>query len=224
MLKRVLFGILLIPVLLLSSTASCFGEVIEMSIKDMTHKADVILIGRVESVTHHLSTFEDIPKPFGALNVTVIPQMHRKVKVTVERYLKNPQDSSEVVIIVLGATIGKTTMWVEDQPSFENSERVLVFLKANPWFLQANPEDYYQVLGCFQGKFTIESGLAVNEGGQTIADGEVVEQVKFVLRPKSHTLIYMSILFCVVIGGSSLIIYYRKFRKRESIRLLDKVV
>ena len=211
--KRVLFGILLIPVLLLSSTVGCFGDVIRMSIKDMTLKADLILIGKVESVTHHPATFEDVGK------------MHRKVLITVERYLKNPQDSSEVVIIVLGATIGKTTMWVEDQPSFENSERVLVFLKANPWFLQANPEGYYQVLGEFQGKFTIESGLAVNEGGQTIADGEIVEQIKFVLRPKSHTLIYMSILFCVVVvGGSSLIIYYKKFRKRESIRLLDEVV
>jgi len=102
--KVMLFGILLIHVLLVFLTASCFGDVIPMSIKDMTREADVILVGRVESVTHHPATFEDIPK------------MHRKVKVTVERYLKNPQGSSEVVIIVLGATMGSTTLWWKTSP------------------------------------------------------------------------------------------------------------
>lgn len=205
-----LFGILLIHFILVSLTVICSGDLVPMKIKDMTLKADVILIGKVESVTHHPATYEDIPK------------MHRKVKVTVERYLKNPQDSSEVVIIVLGATLGSTSMWVEDQPSFESSERVLVFLRANPLFLQTNPEGYYQVLGGYQGKFTIESGLAVNEVGQKIADGEVVEQVKFVLNPKPQILIYTSVLACVLVGASFLIIYYRKSRARESVRLLKE--
>jgi len=205
-----LSGILLIHFTLVSLTVGCSGDLVPMKIRDMTLKADVILIGRVESVTHHPATFEDIPK------------MHRKVKVAVERYLKNPQDSSEVVILVLGATLGSTSMWVEDQPSFENSERVLVFLRVDPGFLQTNPKGYYQVLGGYQGKFTIESGLAVNEAGQKIADGEVVEQVKFVLNPKPQTLIYTSILAGVLVGASLIILYYRKPRARESIRLLKE--
>jgi len=206
-----LSGILLIHFILVSLTVCCSGDLVLLKIKDMTLKADVILIGRVESVTHHTATYEDVPK------------MHRKVKVTVERYLKNPQDSSEVVILVLGATIGSTSMWVEDQPSFENSERVLVFLRANPLFLQTNPRGYYQVLGGYPGKFTIESGLAVNEAGQKIADGRIVEQVKFVLKPKPQTMIYTSILAGVfIVGAASLILYYRKSSARESIRLLKE--
>jgi len=140
-----------------------------MSVDEMTEKADVILVGTVESVSHHPADPNDVPK------------MHRRVLVSVERDLKNPEYSSKVTILVLGATIGNTTLWVEDQPEFNVSERVLLFLREDPWFLEENPNGYYQVLGECQGKFTVEGESAISELGLVVHDGDEFHGIKFAL-------------------------------------------
>lgn len=147
-----------------------------MSIDEMTEKADVILVGKVESVSHYPADPNDVPR------------MHRRVLVSVERDLKNPVYSSNVTILVLGATIGNTTLWVEDQPEFNVSERVLLFLREDPWFLEENPNGYYQVLGECQGKFTVEGESAISELGLVVHDGDEFHGIKFALEAATSPL------------------------------------
>lgn len=139
-----------------------------MSVEETTEKADVILMGTVELISHCPAD-------------PVVPRMHRQVWVSVERYLKNPLNSTHVTVVVLGATIGNTTMWVEDQPEFKVSERVLLFLRDDPWFLKENPNGFYQVIGECQGKFVIEGESAVSEHGLVVHDGDELHGVKFEL-------------------------------------------
>jgi len=170
-----------------------------MSVREMTEKADVILVGEVESVLHCPASFEDIP------------HMHRQVIISVEKYLKNSQESAKVTVIARGATVGNTTMWVEDQPDFEESERVLLFLSDDPGFLKENPHGYFQVLGECQGKFTIDGNNAVSELGLEVEDGEVVGSVKFTLYPKKQTsnlyLLFFAALICIML----VVIYYKRY-------------
>ncbi len=103
---------------------------VPLSIEEITEKADVIRIGTVEEVLH-----------FAASPYT-IPKMHRQVTVSVERYLKNKLETDTVTVVALGATLGILTLRVGDQPEFQESERVLLFLRDDPSFLDDNPQGF----------------------------------------------------------------------------------
>ena len=151
------------------TTVFCYASLAYlMSVEEMTEKADVILVGTVESIFHCPADL-------------VVPRMHRQVWVSVERYLKNPLNSTHVTVAMWGATIGNTTMWVEDQPEFNVSERVLLFLRDDPWFLETNPYGFYQVIGECQGKFAMEEESAISEHGLFIHDGDEFQGIKFAL-------------------------------------------
>ena len=136
--------------------ATCSAWPVIMSIDEMAERADVIIIGRVESITHSPEDPENIP------------MTNRKVVVSVERFLKNPLNSTEVSVLVRGVNMGNYTVWVEDQPEFEESEQVLLFLRDDPSHLLENPHGYFETVGLFQGKFTIEADVAYNEMGYEI--------------------------------------------------------
>jgi len=142
-----------------------------MSVEEMTEKADVILVGTVESIFHCPAD-------------PAVPRMHRQVYVSVERYLKNPLNQTSVTVVALGATIGNTGMWVEDQPEFHVSERVLLFLRDDPWFLEGNQHGFYQIIGECQGKFAVEEESAISKHGLIIHDGYEFQGIKFEWAPE----------------------------------------
>jgi hypothetical protein len=128
-----------------SLTVGCSADWLYLySIEEMTQLADVILVGRVESILH---------SPF----LKDVTYMHRQVLVSVERYLKHFMESRNVTVIVEGAIFGASSI----APEFEESERVLLFLKEGG-------DGFYEVLGDSQGKFTIVNDTAVSEQGRVI--------------------------------------------------------
>ena len=129
-----------------------------MSVEEMTEAADVVLVGYVESITHHPADPDDVPR------------MHRKVQVSVESYLKNPLNSSGVTLLLLGATVGNTTMEVSEQPDFNGSDRVLLFLSEDVWFLDENPRGYFQLVNGAQGKIDITADTDLGVFGFDAAD------------------------------------------------------
>jgi hypothetical protein len=117
--------------------------------------------------------------------------MYRQVTVSVERYLKNPLETETVTVVARGATVGNTTLWVEEEPEFQESERVLLFLRDDPSFLFENPQGFYQVVGASQGKFTVGSDEAISDSGQVIEDGFRVGVVVALLSLGAIYLIYL---------------------------------
>ena len=151
------------------SSASIVGV---MSIEEMTEKADVILVGNVESIIHCPADSNDVP------------EMHRKVQISVEYYLKNPLNSSKVTLLLLGATVGNTSMVVVDgQPEFIESDRVLLFLREDIWFLEENPNGYYQLVSDLQGKIKIFADTDMSIFGFNVTD--IDEDVS--LSPSDYT-------------------------------------
>ncbi len=171
----------------------CSAFYFPLSIEEMTEKADVILIGTVEEVLH--------------------VRWHREVTVSVERYLKNPLKTETVIVVIRGATVGNTTYWVEEQPEFQESERVLLFLRDDPSFLFENPQGFYQVVNMDQGKFTVGSDGAINVLGEVIEDGLKVGEIKFKLCAKS---IFETLVFPGVVALLSLGAVYLFYRSRVS--------
>lgn len=176
----------------------CSADLAPMNVAEITDAADVILIGRVEFALHCPASSEDVP------------HLHRKVSISVEKYLKNPRNSEEITVIALGATLGNTTLWVEDSPEFEEDEMVLLFLREDPTFIDENPEGYYEVIGVCHGKFTIEDGVASSVTGLKIEDGTNVDGVKFRLTPESPYTKYWYLAVVAFICLAAIIVYNRK--------------
>jgi hypothetical protein len=187
-----------IAVIFLLSThlVSCSAYYITLSIEELTEKADVILIGTVEEVFHPSA-----------------PKMYRQVTVSVERYLKNRLEADTVIVVARGATIGNITLWVEDQPEFQESERVLLFLRDDPSFLFENPQGFYEVVGMVQGKFNIGSDSAISDSGHVIEDGLRVGEIKFKLGERS---IFENLAFPAVVALLGLGVVFLLYRSRFS--------
>ncbi len=187
------FGIasvaLAVIVLLTYQMVPCSAFIGLLSIEEMTEAADVILMGTVEEVLH-VGT-------------------HREVTVLVERYLKNPLETETVTVVARGAIVGNTTMWVEDQPEFQESERVLLFLRDDPSFLDDNPQGYYQVVGICQGKFIVGSDSAISDSGPVIEDGLRVGEIVFKLsaRPAFRNLVFPGVV--ALLGLGVIYLFYR---------------
>ncbi|MDH5363507.1 MAG: protease complex subunit PrcB family protein, partial [Aigarchaeota archaeon] len=115
------------------------GIMMLISVEELTRTSDSIVIGRVISIGTILST--EIPV--------------RYVTIRVERYIKNDLGLATLEVSVLGGSINNMTVWVEDQPSFEVGERVLLFLSKRGGVFYVN--------GLYQGKYRLENGQAINQ-------------------------------------------------------------
>ncbi len=165
--------------------------VVSLSIEGMTEEADVILLGTVVEILHNEAS------PY------TIDKRHRQVTVSVEKYLKNPQDTKTVRIVDL-------EMWALVAPAFHESERVLLFLRDDPTFLDENPLGYYQLLGLADGKFTVSSDRAINGVGM-IEDGLKIGEIEFNLGERS---IFENLVFPVVTALLSIGVIYLLYRTR----------
>ncbi len=69
--------------------------------------------------------------------------------ISVEEWFRGGNGKEELVIVTAGGKVGFTTQWVENAARFQKGEKVLVFLSRND-------DGSGEVVGGFQGKYTIE--------------------------------------------------------------------
>lgn len=187
---RIVSAVIAVLFLLSLQMVPCSAFYVPLSIEEMTEAADVILIGTIEDVLH--------------------VRTHREVTVSVEMYLKNPLETDMVTVVALGATVGNVTYVAEEQPEFQESERVLLFLRDDPWFLDDNPQGFYQVVSGDQGKFTVGSDDAISDSGLVIEDGFRVGEIEFKLSERS-TFRNLVVPVAIALLGLGVIVflYYR---------------
>ena len=121
-----------------------------MDIGELWSESDTIIVGTVKSITGD-----------------ELSGGNRIVEVEVERYVKNPSEASSIEIgynhLSLGeSTLPDGTLVFHDTSAvkwgFKEGEKVYVFLQ------QVTP-DLFEVVGGFQGKYSIVDGMGVNAGG-----------------------------------------------------------
>ncbi len=121
------------------------GTLVKMEIPILSKKADTILIGTVKS---KLSSAKDNSEKR-------LSKVYTDVIVVPEKYLKNPQGSSEIKVRLAGGRTEDEWVWVEGEASLEPEEHVLLFLSKD-----TEAKDVWTVTGLMQGKFSISGGKA----------------------------------------------------------------
>lgn len=136
--------------LALASTAICSGSYRHIDDGELWREANTVVIGTVTSITEEEAAAET----------------YQYVEIEVERYLKNPSESSTLVILnsirrqeEIGGVVVIDTSIINI--GFRVGEKVLVFLeKTYP--------DWYSVYGGFQGKYSFIDGQAINQIGRVM--------------------------------------------------------
>lgn len=130
------------------------GIVEKLTVEELTDRADSILIGRVTDIACYHE---------GEGNI------YTQVTLSVEQTIKG-EVKETVNVRVPGGELNGQTLWVEDAPSFQMGERVVVFLEER--------EGTFTVVGGFQGKFTIDDNNMVS--GNTPLT-EFIDQIRDIL-------------------------------------------
>lgn len=94
------------------------------------------------------------------------------VRLRSEKFLKAPSFQSEVTIRVMGGELNGLGLAVSHAPTFQEGERVLVFL-------QENDRGVFDVVGWVQGKYTFKNDRLERMGGEEPLT--FVDQVKNVV-------------------------------------------
>lgn len=139
------------------------------SIEKLESMADTIIIGEVIGIQPSRWSTPDGKKPTEIGNISYI--IYTDVVIKVEKYLKNPSNTINIIVRVLGGTVGGDSLEVEDQPSFNLKEELLIFLKKDSDPITENVGDEHLVTaGLFQGKMLIQNGEVITESGKMTID------------------------------------------------------
>ena len=129
-----------VPTTQTTPAQSSSGIVVQLTEEELTAQAELILVGHVSDV----SCYEE-----GEGTI------YTEVTISVEQKLKG-EAGGEVVIRVAGGKVGEQVVWVEDAPSFDVGERVVVFLEEY--------DSALHVVGGFQGKYTVSENDTIGSG------------------------------------------------------------
>ena len=138
-----------------------------LSIENMTSQSDIIISGTITGVYPSRWNTPDgkrPDKPDSELNIGTEDMIYTDFGIHVNRYVKTALDTQELQITVEGGTAGADSIWVEDAPSFEYGENVMLFLNWNN-----RHASEFTVVGGFQGKFTmIDAETAARDDGVSV--------------------------------------------------------
>ena len=134
---------------------------VRKSIEELTSQADSILIGKVEKIESRWNEEKTLIYTY----VTISVKQHTKT-------LSGVGEVQEIIIKVRGGEVGDIGLRVSDTPQFRQGEEVFLFLKSET-------PTVFRVAGLFQGKYTIENGIARNRMlGEEIPLDNLISQIK----------------------------------------------
>ncbi|MDK2827030.1 MAG: hypothetical protein PWQ44_2210, partial [Methanolobus sp.] len=152
------------------------GSMEALSIEDLVSQSDIIIAGTVTGAYPSRWNTADGQRPDKSndeLDIGTGDMIYTDIGVHVNKYLKNPLDTGDLQITMDGGTVGNDSIWVEDNPSFEYGENVLLFLN---W---KSGRDEMTVTGGYQGKFTmINDTTAVRGDGVSVSITELYNHLE----------------------------------------------
>lgn len=113
---------------------------IKMSVEELTNEATTIIRGTVLDLRSHWNKERT--------------HIVTDVTISAQEYIKG-YEGGEIIIQVPGGTVGELGEWVEDVPTFEKGQEVILFLGDN---------EYFRAVGWHQGKFTVEKDTVLEIG------------------------------------------------------------
>jgi len=120
-----------------------------LSIKELTDKAESIVIGKVVNQKSEWNSSKT--------------QIYTTVTFDVQEYLKGSSDAGTKTFRLPGGKVGDIELRIAEMPEFKSGERALLFLK------NGNTPDDAQIVGMKQGKYSI-NGDRVVEKNKSLAE------------------------------------------------------
>lgn len=127
--------LLVMTFLVLSGTALAAVE--DLTLEELVSRARLIVRGRVIDTTARWNADHT--------------RIYTYVTIRPTEYIKGASKTGDLVIEVPGGTVGDLTLRVTDVPTFKEGEDTVVFLR----------DEYFQVVGWYQGKYTVEEGIVL---------------------------------------------------------------
>ena len=133
--------------------------------KELSNHSDTIVIGTVQkTLPSKWNTIDgkQLNKPVSEL-IPGVDVIYTDIIINVDRYLKNPLSSKEVIIRTFGGTVGNVSMTSDAEPKFETGEKILLYLSkdTNPSTKNIGSE-HFIVTDFYEGKFTLtDDGKAI---------------------------------------------------------------
>lgn len=155
---------------------------------DLNNRSDTIVIGTVKEILPSKWNTVNGKQPNKARNELILENIiYTDIIISVDEYLKNPLSSKEVRVRVTGGTVGNCTISTDYEPSFNTSEKVLLYLieDTDPQIKDIGPE-HFTITGYMQGKFTLTGD------GQAIGDKETISQEKLLSTIKNSNKVEQS--------------------------------
>ncbi len=157
----ILNGVLIFLLLTEFFAPQASALMVRKSIEELTSEADSILIGKVKKMESRWNEEKTLIYTY----VTISVKEHTKT-------LSGMAEVKEVVVRVRGGEVGDIGLKVSDTPQFREGEEVFLFLRMEKMPL-------FSVAGLFQGKYSIEDGIAKNRilGVEILLDS-FISQIK----------------------------------------------
>jgi len=118
---------------------TAFAEVEKLTLEELTNRASTIVRGGVVGLKSHWDEDHAV--------------IYTSVTISITDYLKGGTGAKELTIEVPGGIVGEIGLTVSDVPRFEADQEVILFL-----------EEHFQVVGWFQGKYTIVDNIVAEKG------------------------------------------------------------
>jgi len=143
------------------SPVNSFALMIETSAAELAEKAKVIVQGEVKNVRYYKSINDVI---------------YTRASVLVNDVIKGKNIKKNITVEYKGGEVGEVGMQVEDEPSLEKGEQVLLFLTNSFW-----RKNVYYIVGGVLGKYaicsddTVRIGSSCDESDETATNEEVFQ-------------------------------------------------
>lgn len=148
--------------------------------EDLSNHSDTIVQGTVKEILPSKWNTIDGKQPNKPLTKLIpgVDVIYNDNIIKVDKYLKNPQSSKEVIVRTFGGTVGNVTIKSEDDPSFEPGEKVLLYLSkdTSPYTDNIGP-DHFMVTGLLQGKYKLTNDGKASRFDETISQGELLSTI-----------------------------------------------
>ncbi len=138
-----------------SGVSSSTGSMLEKyDLNKLVSMSDNVVIGDVSSILPSKWNTPDGKKPTDFNNASYT--IYTDATIEVGESLKGSLSTTHITVRMLGGTVGKDVQSVEDQPSFDTNEKVLIFLKkdSDPRTKDIGYE-HFTTVGLAQGKISI---------------------------------------------------------------------
>ena len=143
---------------------SLFALMIEKSAEELAQDAKVIIQGEVRSV-----------KSYKGINGVI----YTRASVIVSDVIKGKNIKKNITVEYEGGEVGDIGVWVEDEPTLEKGEQVLLFLTNSFW-----RKNVYYIVGGVLGKYaicpddTVRIGSSCDEEDEVVVDEEEIQNLE----------------------------------------------